>query len=268
MLARSPSPASFALSLSLSLALSPAIALALAPAAVAPVRAPVRAPAPAPATAPAAARPRAPARASPLSRLLARTFKAYGGLEGLLAVEGIRSAGTVRDGERLGRVERALAPTGRLRAVTTFGGVEHETVVLDGDRAWRDGAEVTGLARSVLLRLEAARLFLPALLARERAALVDRGELRRAGRQLRLVELPFEKEAALLAEIDAGSGRIVRTTARVGRYEIVVTYDRFRRVSGLLFPFHEAIAAPEGLRTVALDRVELVPAGVLRLSAP
>jgi hypothetical protein len=213
--------------------------------------------------------------ASPLSRLLARTFKAYGGLDALLAVEGIRSVGTLQEGGRRGRIERSLAPAreprvaaGSFRAVTTFGVTDKETVVLDGHRAWRDGAEVTGLARSVQLRLEAARLFVPALLARERGALVDRGELRRSGRRLRVVELPFAGDAALLAEIDVASGRILRTTARVVRHETVVTYDGFRRVGGILFPFSEAISAPEGERTVALDRVELVPVGALVLAAP
>jgi hypothetical protein len=215
--------------------------------------------------------PRSPS-ASPLSRVLARTFRFYGGLDAILGVEGLRLRGSIDDrttdpGSRP-RLERLLQPPDRYRSVVSLGGVERETLVLDGNRAFRDGAEVTGLVRADQIRLEAARTFLPASLARERAALVDRGEALREGRRVRLVELPLRQRTSLTAEIDPTSGRILRAVTRVGGRETAVSFRRFRPVEGILFPFAEDLELREGKLTLLVEKVELVRAGAISIERP
>ncbi len=207
-----------------------------------------------------------------LSQLLARTFRAYGGVEAILAVEGVHLRGTIQEGSagpaNPARLERVLGPPDRYRAAVSLGGMERETLVLQGGRAFRDGAEVTGLARADQIRLEAARAFLPAALARGRESLVDRGGARRGGRRLRLIELPLHDQASLTAEIDESTGRIVRAVSRVAGKEIAVSFRRFRAVDGILFPFAEDVEASDGKRTLVVDTVELVPARQIAIQAP
>jgi hypothetical protein len=229
--------------------------------------------------APAAASPRVrpktarpvPAPA-PLSQVLARTFRFYGGVDAILAVEGLRLRGTIADGttepRSRPRVERVLRLPDGYRSAVSLGGLERETLVLDGSRAFRDGAEVTGLVRADQIRLEATRMFLPAALARDREALVDRGELRRDGRRVRLVELPLHERASLTAEIDSASGRILRAVTRVAGRETAVSYRRFRPVEGILFPFAEDQEARGGRRTVLVEQVELVRASAITIDHP
>jgi len=219
---------------------------------------------------PAGASPTPPARAArpaappppPLSQVLARTFRLYGGVDAILAVEGLRLSGTIADAttepRSRPRLERLLHLPDRYRSAVSLGGIERETLILDGSRAFRDGAEVTGLVRADQIRLEAARTFLPGALARGREALVDRGEAFRAGRQVRMVELPLHERATLTAEIDPGSGRILRAVTRVAGRETSVSFRRFRPVEGILFPFAEDQEARDGKRTVLVERVELV----------
>lgn len=216
-----------------------------------------------------------PTRAGePLPELLARTFRTYGGLDAILAVEGVRLHGTITDEttapESQPRVERVLQPPDRYRSAVSLAGVERETLVLDGKRAFRDGAEVTGLARADQIRLEAARVFLPAALARGRDALVDRGEQRRGADRVRLVELAIHKQASLTAEIDPSSGRIVRAVTRVAGRQSAVSYRSFRPVEGVLFPFAEDLESKDGKRTqtVLLDDIDLVTASSITIRQP
>jgi hypothetical protein len=205
----------------------------------------------------------------PLGQVLARTFRAYGGVDAILGVGGVHTTGAVSEGEAQGwRVERVLALPDRYRSAFSLGGVEHETVILAGTRAFRNGAEVTGLVRADQIRLEALRAFVPAALARNRAALVDRGELGKGAALVRRVELPLRDDAVLVADIEARSGRIVRTVVAVGGRETLVSYRRFRMVSGVLFPFAEDVEGADGRRTVALERIELVPAASVKIELP
>jgi hypothetical protein len=239
------------------------VALALAVPSPAPAAARRRTPVPAPAPAPAPIS---------LSRLLARTFRLYGGVDALLAVGGVRVRAVVDDGVSAPaarpQLERLLRPPDQFRATMTLGGLERETLILDGGRAFRDGAEVTGLVRADQIRLEAARAFLPAALARERNALVDRGEATREGHRVRLVELRLHDEAVLTAELDPLNGRILRTIVRVKGRESTVSYGRLRPISGVLFPFAEEHSSAEGRRRVVVRGVEIVPADGIRIDHP
>lgn len=226
-----------------------------------------------PSARPARAAPQA-ARAAPsaLSRLLARTFRLYGGVDVLLGVGGIRVRGVVDDGTTAPgsrpQLERRLQPPDRFQATVSLGGLERESLTLAGGRAFRDGAEVTGLLRADHIRLEAARAFLPAALARARAALVDRGEAVREGRRVRLVELRLHRDAVLTAELDATSGRILRSSTRVGRRETAVTYGRLQPIAGVLFPFEEEHRSGDGRRRVLVTAVEVVPAAAVPIEHP
>ncbi|HET6439826.1 MAG TPA: hypothetical protein VFG59_17300 [Anaeromyxobacter sp.] len=214
-----------------------------------------------------------PAAARPtLSRVLARTFRFYGGVDALLGVGALRVQGRLTDVSsapgNAPRLERLVQPPERFLEAVSLGGIEREAVVLDGGRAFRDGAEVTGLARADQIRLEAARSFLPAALARERSALLDRGEAERGGRRVRLVEFPLHDGAALTAEIDPGSGRILAAVTRVAGRETRVSFRRLRPVSGILFPFEEEAVAREGRTKLLVEDVEVLPAEAVRIEHP
>jgi hypothetical protein len=214
-----------------------------------------------------------PARARPaplpLGQVLARTFRAYGGVDAILAVGAVRATGAVTEGEAQGwRVERTVALPDHYRSALSFGGVEHEAVVLAGPRAFRNGAEVTGLVRADQIRLEALRAFLPAALALRRASLVDRGEVGKGAARVRRVELPLREDAVLTADIEPRSGRVLRTVVAVGGRENLVSYRRFRLVSGLLFPFAEDVEGADGRRTLLLERIELLPAAAVTIELP
>jgi hypothetical protein len=193
-------------------------------------------------------------------------------VDALLRIGGIRLRGVVDDGTAAPgarpQLERLLGPPDRFQATVSLGGLERESLTLAGGRAFRDGAEVTGLLRADQIRLEAARAFLPGTLARARARLVDRGEAVRAGRRVRRVELPLHHDAVLTAELDAASGRILRATTRVGRRESAVTYRRLQPIAGVLFPFEEEHESSEGRRRVLVTTVELVPARALHIAHP
>lgn len=218
----------------------------------------------------------APARPAPslpsLSRVLARTFRFYGGVDAILAVEGLRLQATIADGttdpKARPRLERLLQVPDRYRSAVSLGGLERESLILDGSRTFRDGAEVTGLVRADQIKLEAARAFLPAALARGRETLVDRGEARRAGRPVRLVELALHERATLTAEIDPSSGKILRAVTRVAGRESTVSFRRLRSVEGVLFPFAEDLEARDGKRTVIVENVELVRSGAISIQLP
>jgi hypothetical protein len=228
----------------------------------------------APAPARRAGHPARAARAAPdsFSRLLARTFRLYGGVDALLGVGGVRLRGVVDDGTTAPgsrpQLERLLQPPDRFQATVSLGGLERESLTLAGGRAFRDGAEVTGLLRADQIRLEAARAFLPGTLARARAALVDRGEAVRGGRRVRRVELRLHRDAVLTAELEAASGRILRSSTRVGRRETAVRYGRLQPIAGVLFPFEEEHESREGRRRVLVTAVEIVPAGAIRIEPP
>lgn len=235
-----------------------------------------------PETTPGAPRARAsahrPARsrraAESLPEVLARTFRAYGGLDAILAVGGVHVRATLADGKTAPdaqpRLERLLRPPDGYRSAESLAGLERETVILDGKRAFRDGAEVTGLARADQIRLEAARTFLPAALARGRELLVDRGEQDRRGTRVRLVELALHEQATLTAEIDAASGRILRAVTRVAGRETTVSFRSFRKVGSLLFPFAEDLESANGKRavTVVVDGIDLVDADSISIQHP
>jgi hypothetical protein len=213
--------------------------------------------------------PLAPARAGEptLSRLLKRTFDAYGGLPALqrgnARVEEGKVTSAVQGGQA-GRLSRTFERPRRLRVEIVWPGEESEVRVLDGARGWRDGVEVSGTVKWAAMALQAARMDLPRLLAEERLKLVDGGTVKRGRQRLRAVTVPLGDGMTLTVEIDPKSGRILRSSGRVDAgpgttIDLATTYSDFRRVDGVLVPFREASFA-QGQRTgdAVLGRVELL----------
>jgi hypothetical protein len=93
------------------------------------------------------------------------------------------------------------------------------------------------------MMLQAARMELPVSLLANLERLIDEGTVEREGKKLRALTLLLGDGLALTAEIDPGSGRILRAVARmpggVGNLEFVTAYSEFRKVSGVLVPFRE-----------------------------
>ena len=86
------------------------------------------------------------------------------------------------------------------------------------------------------MKLQAARLELPMLLATKRASLKDLGT--KDG--IRAIEIPLSETLAMTVNIDPKTWHILRSTGKASGLEFVVDYSDFRRVNGLLFPFAEA----------------------------
>jgi hypothetical protein len=113
--------------------------------------------------------------------------------------------------------------------------------------------------------LQAARLDLPLLLWRERARVVDRGEVVRDGARLRALAVPLPAGIELVAEIDPGTHRIVRSSGSVplggARVEFATAYSDFRVVDGVLFAFREeSWASGRHTGATVLSRVQTMSA--------
>jgi hypothetical protein len=202
-----------------------------------------------------------------LAALVAQTVEAYGGRQALERLPAMVQEGEVtsllRDGA-VGRMSRIFQRPGRLRVAIAYGGEgDTERRVVDGARAWRDGMDVSGTPSGQAQALQAARLDLPYLLATRAGQVVDRGPVTRGGRTFHAVTLPLGSGLELTAEIDPGTGQVVRAVGRVrgpaGESEFVTDYSDFRKVSGVLVPFRE-VSHAMGRRTgeITLSRVELL----------
>ncbi len=230
--------------------------------------------------------PAARAGADEVRDLLRKSVAAYGGeraLAGLVFRESGKVSGTMRGGGD-GTITRIYRRPAQLRVEVAFPGEDREVRVLDGNKGWRQGREASGMAFDAMV-LQAARFALPLNLLERRDALKDLGTVERDGRRCRVLELPLGGGLSLAAEIDPGTGRILRSTAKstgamggksmsVGgapeamTVEFATTYDDFRKVDGVLFAFREGNYAM-GQRTgeTVLEKVEVLkalPAGALK----
>jgi hypothetical protein len=218
------------------------------------------------AAAPLAALLLAAAPATPVPALVDRVVESYGG-KGALE----RYPVAVQEGEvaahgsaDVGRFTRIHEAPRRLRVTIAYPGSRAEQRILDGDRAWRDGREVTGTPAQAAMILQAARMELPLSLLAGRDRLVDEGTVERDGKALRVLTLPLGNGMTMTAEIDEPSGRILRTVGRmpggVGSLEFVTTYADFRKVSGTWVAFREENHV-QGRHsgTTELNHVEYLP---------
>jgi hypothetical protein len=177
--------------------------------------------------------------------LVRRCVAAYGGEAALARAAVVLEEGTVTSllhpGET-GRIGRAYVRPGKLRVETRFPGGSGEIRILDGGKGWRDGEAVDG-PRLAAMILQAARMDLPALLSAWVDRVEDRGAGEVDGRPVRILALKPAPGLVVLAEIDVGSGRILRSrgsSVDPGMpLTFETTYGDFRKVEGVLVPFLE-----------------------------
>jgi hypothetical protein len=178
-----------------------------------------------------------------VAALLRRCLAAYGGPTALQAASKVRQEGTVTSIRHPGEQARLVRTYDRVRGLRVQVGWRdrpESRLVVQG-RGWRDGEEVQGPPLTAML-LQAARLDLPALLQASAATVLDRGTIRHEGRTLRALAVVLQPGVSVEADLDPGSGRILRSRGAAAgppSVEFVTTYDDFRTVDGVLVPFRE-----------------------------
>jgi outer membrane lipoprotein-sorting protein len=192
------------------------------------------------------------AHAQSLDDVVSNVMKEYGGLPAWQKVTSLGETGTVvpmmRKGD--GKMTRFWQKPDKLRIEIVYP-TNSEVRVVDGDHGTRNDKEVTGGSLDAM-KLQAARLALPTLLAEKRASLHDLG----LHDGLHAVEIPLSATLTLTVTIDPKTWHIVRSTGKASGLEFIVDYSDFRRVNGLLFPFAEAGSA-QGMPT-ATTKIESV----------
>jgi outer membrane lipoprotein-sorting protein len=197
------------------------------------------------------------AHAQSLDDVVSKVMKEYGGQPAWQKVTSLRESGTVipmmRKGD--GKMTRFWQKPDKLRIEIVYP-AEREVRVVDGDHGTRNDKEVTGMSLDAM-KLQAARLALPLLLADKRATLHDLGMHDGS----RMVEIPLSPTLTLTVIIDAKSWHIVRSSGKASGLEFVTDYSDFRRSGGLLFAFAEAGMA-QGMPTAntKIEAVEINPA--------
>ncbi len=202
--------------------------------------------------------------AEDLSKLVPRIEQAYGGAEALARVGALRETGTLESPRGVAKTVRVFAPPGRLRVEIVYPGGDSEVRVLDGRNGWRNGEQVVGPPRDAMV-LQAARLDLPVLLLRNRAALVDLGDVKRDGKILRGIGVPLGGKLNIAVTVDPKSALIVRSEGALpglaGQMRFATDYSDFRKVQGVLFAFHEDnFASGQQTGVTRLEEIELLDA--------
>jgi len=202
------------------------------------------------------------ALADEVSALVDKVAAAYGGKQKLAALKTLHQVGSLsslRTGQT-GRVERWFATPGQLRIDTSYPSGEAESRVLDGARAFKNGAIAQGPFVAAT-QLQAARFRLPLLLTERTPRLAGTSP---EGWKLLVVDLG--NGMSVEAQVDAGTALIRRSRGLLSMggqvMEFVTDYDDFRKVDGILIAHKEGHAAM-GMSTgeTRLDKVE-VNAGV------
>lgn len=201
--------------------------------------------------------------------LIDRVLVAYGGRDKLMAVKAIRMEGTVHALLRRmkGRTVRTFSRPNRLKVVLAYP-ERPEIRIVDGERGWRtDGSGRLNPVNRFLLssmNLQAARANLPWILDEQRGIVRHLGTAKEGGTPVSLLELPLGEGLTLLAVVEVESGLIVRTFGTLRAPGMAThfetRYSDFRRVNGLLFPWHEETFA-SGMHTgsVTFDRITVDP---------
>lgn len=197
-----------------------------------------------------------------------RVIETYGGVEADAepALEQVGRIVSPMHPGAVGTVVRKSAGPSRLRVETTFPGQRTEVRVVDGERGWRDGVEVTG-PNLAAMQLQAARLSLPSLLAKRRAHLTDGGEAAGGAGRRHVLVVDLGQGRRLTLEIDPDNGHVLRTVGRAEAtaggpaIEFATDYGELRAVDGRLVPFYECTTAM-GRRTadITFTSATIVPA--------
>jgi hypothetical protein len=180
-----------------------------------------------------------------LDALIARTLDAYGGAALPGAGSMFRMSGRNWSNRRgaEGAMLRELRWPDYLRVEIAYEDGGRETRLLVGDQGWRDGVPESG-PLVLAMKLQAARLALPMLLAWEVDRLTDMdGARREDGVDVRRMRVDLDDGLALFVEIDSGTARILRSAGvmTMGGMEMSfgAAYGGFRDIGPLSWPGRE-----------------------------
>ena len=198
------------------------------------------------------------ALASDLDALVAKVVDAYGGSAAWTQVKRLEETGRVVPSMRNGpgAMTRTWGGAGNLRVEIAYPD-KTEVRLLENGKGTNNGHASNPMELDGM-RLQAARLALPKLLADRKSSLRDLG-MRDA---VRVVELALDAPMTLTVEIDPATSHIVRSTGRTkagdNTAEFSTAYSDFRAVNGLLIPFHEENSAM-GMKTadIYLEKVDV-----------
>jgi hypothetical protein len=168
----------------------------------------------------------------PLNALADKVIAAYGPWQNIAS---IRQTGRVIPAMRPdeGKLTREWERPDKLRVEIAYPS-RTEVRVVDGNHGTQNGKEATGIGLDAM-RLQAARIAEPLLLAEKRASLRSAGE--------NAIEIPVAGTMTVTIEIDPATGHILKSTGKAEGIEFSTTYSDFRRVDGLLFAFRETNTA-------------------------
>lgn len=209
-----------------------------------------------------------PGSAADLGDLLSRVEKTYGGSEAVQKIGSYRVEGRTqsRMHNATGELVREYRSPDRLKVVIEYPS-KSEVRVLDGEYAWR-GAKtgvhpVEGPMRSAM-DYQLLRSDLPGVLLRNRDRLTDGGVKEHEGGRHRIIVLAWSKTVEMRYRVDLESFRITQVESVLnmgGRTVIFATsFDDFRLVDGVLFPFRETnYASGAHVADTFVDRVVLDP---------
>jgi len=179
-------------------------------------------------------------------------INAYGGAEAWQKVKSFRQTGTVSSPMRPapGDVTRTWTRPDKLTFEVVYPTAK-ETRIVDGDHGTQNGKEATGMGLAAM-RLQAARLALPALLLDRRADVKVR--------EGNILEVAIAPGLTVTMEVDAKTHRVTRSTGKGEGIEFATSYGDFRSVGGLLFPFSEEnFANGTKTATTTLTKIEVNP---------
>ena len=178
-------------------------------------------------------------------------IKAYGGAEAWAKVKSFRQSGTVASPMRPapGQVTRIWTRPDKLTFEVVYPSGK-ETRIVDGDHGTQNGKEASGMGLAAM-RLQAARLAIPALLLDHRADVKTSDHV---------LEVAIAPGLTVTMEVDAKTNRVVRSVGKGEGIEFATTYADFKSVDGLLFPFSEEnFANGTKTATTTLAKIEINP---------
>ena len=195
-----------------------------------------------------------PAHASDLDALVDKVVAAYGGAAAWAKVAHIDATGKVTPAMRsgTGAMTRNWGGYDDLRVEIAYPD-KTEVRALESGKGTNNGRASSAMELAAM-RLQAARLALPRLLAEKKASLRDLG----IKDNIRSVEIPLDAQTTVTVEVDTTTSRIVRSVGRSGEMAFSTAYGDYRKVHDLLIPFHEENSAM-GMKTadIDLDKVEI-----------
>jgi hypothetical protein len=177
---------------------------------------------------------------------------AYGGADAWKKVKSFRQVGTVASPMRPapGDVTRLWTRPDKLTIEIVYP-TSKETRIVDGDHGTQNGKEASGMGLAAM-RLQAARLALPALLIDRKADVKVRDG--------NVLEVAIAPAMTVTMEIDPKTNRVLRSVSKAEGIEFATTYSDFKSVEGLLFPFSEEnFANGTKTATTTLTKIEVNP---------